>query len=166
MRKPGKRQCQKGKPCGATCIERRDICQKELGDTIDRSTGLARNLIWSPKASKLAKSAQSQKGNYFDVPEEIKGRSRSDLAWLAMAKFHKSGLAHNNLDEDHIFIDTSGKIPKATALDAGTSQKSYKAALAEGLGTFKDRRTGQERNTAFPGNNISGLAEYIGSNRR
>lgn len=29
-----KRNCEKGKPCGATCIERRDICRKELQDNV------------------------------------------------------------------------------------------------------------------------------------
>jgi predicted ABC-type ATPase len=30
----GKRLCDKGKPCGATCIERRKICQKEARDSV------------------------------------------------------------------------------------------------------------------------------------
>jgi hypothetical protein len=56
----GKRQCDKGKPCGATCIERKDKCLKDAGLDVAKSLTLARDSVKAPTVYKIAKSAEPQ----------------------------------------------------------------------------------------------------------
>ena len=56
----GKRQCQKGKPCGATCIERKDECLKDAGLDVANSLTSVRDYVKSPKVFKIAKSADPE----------------------------------------------------------------------------------------------------------
>ncbi len=49
------RRCDKGKPCGATCIERRDICRMRLKDDLGLKD--VRDVIEAPKLRKLETGA-------------------------------------------------------------------------------------------------------------
>ncbi len=288
MKRPGKRQCQKGKPCGATCIERKDECLKDAGYNVSQSLGLVRDYVRSPKVFKIAKSADTKTrpaqleakralnnlskeqsliktnglveqnrikwdyilgsgvkmiGNgafgsfttiptsklvigqlpnnfpkevgvkagkigpnevraidltgkinlgprlvsakvspkikkvyglsasdgivamtkvpgtkYDNAPDNVKGVTKSNLAWQAMAKLHKLGIAHNDLHGDNIIIDSTGKFPRARIVDFGLAQISYKAALAEALGVFSGK------NDRFAGSKREGYAEIIFKN--
>lgn len=60
MRVKKKRQCEKGKPCGATCIERKDKCLKDAGLDVAKSLTLARDSVQKPTVYKIAKSAEPQ----------------------------------------------------------------------------------------------------------
>ena len=51
----------------------------------------------------------------------------------ARAKMHLAGVAHNDMHTGNVFYDSS--TGKAQVVDFGLSQVSYKAALAEALGT-------------------------------
>lgn len=45
------RNCQKGKPCGATCIERKDTCLKDAGQKVANSLTSTRDLVENRKSS-------------------------------------------------------------------------------------------------------------------
>lgn len=71
----GKR-CDKGKPCGATCIERQDTCLKDAGEPIQKSLRSARNAIQGTKSSpySLSPSVMAMGPNTSSVTQgTIKG---------------------------------------------------------------------------------------------
>lgn len=72
-------------------------------------------------------------GQTYYNSKENKG-AKSEMLWEAMARLHNLGIAHNDLYGQNVIIDPSSG--KARIIDFGLAQMSYKAALAEGLGTL------------------------------
>lgn len=65
----GKR-CGKGKPCGATCIDRREDCLKDAGEPISKSLKSARDSVKGQSATyKIAKSASPAALERIGVPK-------------------------------------------------------------------------------------------------
>lgn len=53
-----KKRCEKGKPCGATCIDRDKECLKGLPQSLTKPLGQVRGVIRKPAKYKIAKSAE------------------------------------------------------------------------------------------------------------
>lgn len=53
-----KKRCEKGKPCGATCIDRDKECLKGLPQSLTKPLGQVRGVIRKPAQYKIAKSAE------------------------------------------------------------------------------------------------------------
>lgn len=287
-----KRRCEKGKPCGATCIERKDRCLKDAGLDVANSLTLARDAVQKPTVYKIAKSAEPQArpaqlharrvltalgqepnlirtngllnekdikwgsilgsevkmigsgdfGSFATIPsyklmepkdanrfppevgvkvgkigpnevqalkivgqndlgpqliaakvsptvkltgrgkfessngaiamtkvagkpyalsgEAINGYPKSEMAWEAMARLHKLGIAHNDLHGRNIFINAGVyQPPVARIIDFGLAQLSSKAALAEVLGIFSGT------NKQFAASTNRGHAQTVRANR-
>lgn len=65
--------------------------------------------------------------------KEIGGVKVSDAYWVARAKLHRMGIAHNDMHIDNVLVDRKGQ---ARFVDMGLAQDSPKAALAEAMGVF------------------------------
>lgn len=65
--------------------------------------------------------------------KEIGGVKVADAYWVARAKLHRMGIAHNDMHIDNVLVDRKGK---ARFVDMGLAQDSPKAALAEAMGVF------------------------------
>ena len=65
--------------------------------------------------------------------KEIGGVKVADAYWVARAKLHRLGIAHNDMHIDNVLVDRKGK---ARFVDMGLAQDSPKAALAEAMGVF------------------------------
>lgn len=72
---------------------------------------------------------------YRSSPKDIGGFPKSEMYWEAVAALHKLGIAHNDLHGGNLMIDSMGPA-KARVVDFGLAQLSYKAALAEALGSL------------------------------
>lgn len=72
--------------------------------------------------------------NIYAPPDaKVEGKTVSDIYWKSMADLHRLGIAHNDAHPGNIMIDDKGK---GRWVDFGLSQLSFKAALAEALGSF------------------------------
>lgn len=83
----GKRRCDKGKPCGATCIERDKICRKDAREKVSAETSQVRDLLSSAvakpkvlsegevKALKNVNETLSELENSPKKPREVDGVS-------------------------------------------------------------------------------------------
>lgn len=69
-----KRKCEKGKPCGATCIERSDICRKDL-------SLIGRDLSQFKDLYSKAKLRQKERRNKY---KETKRTILGNMAYMAM----------------------------------------------------------------------------------
>jgi len=65
--------------------------------------------------------------------KEIGGVKVADAYWVARAKLHRMGIAHNDMHIDNVLVDRKGQ---ARFVDMGLAQDSPKAALAEAMGAF------------------------------
>lgn len=65
--------------------------------------------------------------------KEIGGVKVSDAYWVARAKLHRMGIAHNDMHIENVLVDRKGQ---ARFVDMGLAQDSPKAALAEAMGAF------------------------------
>lgn len=65
--------------------------------------------------------------------KEIGGVKVADAYWVARAKLHRLGIAHNDMHIDNVLVDRKGQ---ARFVDMGLAQDSPKAALAEAMGVF------------------------------
>lgn len=65
--------------------------------------------------------------------KEIGGVKVADAYWVARAKLHRMGIAHNDMHIDNVLVDSKGQ---ARFVDLGLAQDSPKAALAEAMGVF------------------------------
>lgn len=65
--------------------------------------------------------------------KEIGGVKVADAYWVARAKLHRMGIAHNDMHIDNVLVDRKGQ---ARFVDMGLAQDSPKAALAEAMGVF------------------------------
>lgn len=94
------RRCEKGKPCGATCIERRDICRKDSPDSVSNSLGQIRYEVERVKESRRGRG-QSLAGENVDVNSLMKQVDK----WVEDHGLRKTGdkftYAH---DSNHILV--------------------------------------------------------------
>lgn len=69
------------------------------------------------------------------------GKQAADVYWKALGDLHRLGIAHNDAHIENILVDNKGK---GRWVDLGLAQKSPKAALAEALGSFTGRGSGEK----------------------
>ena len=77
----------------------------------------------------------------------ISGKKASDIYWKSMADLHRLGIAHNDAHPFNLMVDDTGK---GRWVDMGLAQPSPRAALAEAMGVFKERKGGDA--ISVPGN--------------
>lgn len=97
-----RRRCGKGKPCGATCIERGKECLKEAGASIAKSLGSVRNSVKARSATyKIAKSASPAALEKMGVP---KGEAQS----MRKTQLQARKVLNKLRDEGDSVIKTNG----------------------------------------------------------
>jgi hypothetical protein len=111
----GRRKCEKGKPCGATCIDRREICRKELQDNVSKDTGKVSDLVGSrgnnggAQLSKLTTTAEfneklkNTEGNYSPRVKEMHGSSGKLLGEEILSKSYVSEPTYKDKEEEEKF---------------------------------------------------------------
>lgn len=70
---------------------------------------------------------------FHNLTSAVNGYPPSDIYWIAAARLHRLGVAHNDMHGGNLLVDGRGK---GRFVDFGLSQVSPKAALAEALGTI------------------------------
>jgi hypothetical protein len=102
------RRCQKGKPCGATCIERKDNCLKDAGIRVANSLSSTRDLV------------ENRKSAPYTLSPSVKGKEYSSTT---LAQKNTKQILQNLQDE--------GSIRK---IDGLVKEKdiNWRAALSDG----------------------------------
>lgn len=80
MKRGGKRLCEKGKPCGATCISRRKVCQVEVGREIAREIPRAANAV-NRRGMTVAQEIQyleNKRSSLVDRVHDLLSKDRGD----------------------------------------------------------------------------------------
>lgn len=91
----------------------------------------------------------------------VGGKPVSDIYWKALGELHRLGIAHNDAHIDNILVDGKGK---GRWVDLGLAQKSPKAALAEALGSFTGKGSGEmEGNWQTRRWNATGIKDWEGT---
>lgn len=70
---------------------------------------------------------------FHNLTSAVNGYPPSDIYWIAAARLHRLGIAHNDMHGGNLLVDNKGK---GRFVDFGLAQVSPKAALAEALGTI------------------------------
>ena len=69
--------------------------------------------------------------------DEVGGVKVADSYWIARAKLHRLGIAHNDMHISNVLIDRKGT---GRFVDMGLAQDNPKAALSEAMGAFSPPR--------------------------
>lgn len=70
---------------------------------------------------------------------KVAGKNAAEIYWKAMADLHRLGIAHNDAHPHNLMVDDKGK---GRWVDMGLAQANPRAALAEAMGSFKERKGG------------------------
>ncbi len=94
----GKKRCTKGKSCGASCIQMRKVCWKEMGDGVSSSTSKVRDLVQGGATTTKPKPVQkpTKKPTKVSTPQQqqydkIPNKEMNERYWQKVLKKGEKG---------------------------------------------------------------------------
>lgn len=105
-----RRRCEKGKPCGATCIDRREICRKDLAKVVSNDASKVSKVVSTrgnldklETADDFNRKLERTEGNYTPEIKEMHDKPGKLLGDSILSKAYVDAPPYKDTGEENLF---------------------------------------------------------------